>query len=126
MVVKQQPFADAEVVTAVNNNVMRKIPLDHEEFKLYPKLQLKLNMVFLPDIHNHQRQISITLCIMISYPIFPFYLGISWICSINQTPTKDANNRSQAHMNLLEERIGRRTHGTFTFESIGCCNSIDA
>lgn len=39
MVVKQQAFADAEVVTAVNNNVMRKIPLDHEEFKLYPKLK---------------------------------------------------------------------------------------
>lgn len=55
MVVKQQPFADAEVVSAVNNNVMRKIPLDHEEFKLYPKLQLKLNTVFLLDIHNQQR-----------------------------------------------------------------------
>ena len=65
MVVKQQPFADAEVVTAVNNNVMRKIPLDHEEFQLYPKLQLKLTLVFLLDISNHQCQIIIALLVMI-------------------------------------------------------------
>eukprot|EP00438_Fugacium_kawagutii_P024568 Skav223348 [mRNA] locus=scaffold200:371817:373482:+ [translate_table: standard] len=40
MTVKQQPFSDAEVASAISNNITRKIQLDHDEFSANPKLPL--------------------------------------------------------------------------------------
>eukprot|EP00435_Cladocopium_sp_Y103_P004595 s5015_g1.t1 len=39
MIVKQQPFADPDVATAISNNITHKIPLEHDELKNSPKLK---------------------------------------------------------------------------------------
>ena len=40
MIVKQQPFADSDVATAISNNITHKISLEHTEFQNSPKLPL--------------------------------------------------------------------------------------
>ena len=50
MIVKQQPFADSDVATAISNNITHKISLEHNEFK--NSLKLFLNCTEGPQVFS--------------------------------------------------------------------------